>query len=393
MEPFGTESDDTAAAARIQLNDVSVLYPMAKSTLEFDAYIKPEEKGTKGVLFPQKLYEDATGMSESSDGDKPNVIGGRTDLLYKNLRMVAFRVDPCFAQVGPIVDANKCDNQIRLIFQSLSFVDKESTALDGGVHAFFRLTRTDLTALVKELVAARKSQPNGDKFLGPLNVHPLLAMQGLTGDEAKKLRSIVLKYAGESNLIRFTVFTPANGATSWSFSGFDVKAKKTTAMEIPTLPPQTNSVTFFRGFTGDLGGKFTPPTNSADNMQLLGDFEKTKSANAKEQSKAIDATFRIENPNFHSPDTIDCASCHMANPGRVLTAEKLNLVSGTHADEFQPDGTFVTKAHMKQPFKVGAASDLNLHVFSYRSSQPMVAPRVINETASVVAYLNSIIKL
>lgn len=72
-------------------------------------------------------------------------------------------------------------------------------------------------------------------------------------------------------------------------------------------------------------------------MQLLGNLATAKAASKTAQQAAFDAALRIENPTKHSPDTIDCASCH---------------------------------------------------VFSYRDGHPMIAVRVINETASVVAYLN-----
>jgi hypothetical protein len=43
---------------------------------------------------------------------------------------------------------------------------------------------------------------------------------------------------------------------------------------------------------------------------------------------------------------------------------------------------------MRQTTPVDESTNRNFHVFSYRDENPMIAMRVINETASVIAYLN-----
>jgi hypothetical protein len=387
------EEDLTAKASRVQLNDVSVLFPLAKTQAELDGgYLGADAEGVGGALLPESIYEKATGI-QPDHHTGPGPIGSDPTLQYANLKLVAFRIDPCFANVGPITDPSTCKNQLRLVFQALSF-DQASgtTALDGAVHAFYSLSREELTGLVDDVIALRKKQ-GGAKDLGALAVHPLLAKQGLLGGEAKGLEKLILAHAGAQNLTRFTMFVSTNLQTVWTFQGFDIDAKgKSTAMEIPTLPAHTTSVRYFVGFSQGLAGDFTPATKADDDMQILGNLSKAKAASKKDQQAAFDAALRIENPDFHSPNTIDCASCHVAGPGRVITGAALGLSATGNDNAFEPDGKFVKTKDLAQKTKVDMSNGLNVHAFSYKNAQPMIAMRTINETAGVVAYLNTEMK-
>ncbi|HSO38022.1 MAG TPA: hypothetical protein VLT33_36090 [Labilithrix sp.] len=388
-EGGGDEASDEAEIRRkpnqVQMNDVSVLFPLAKTQAEMAGHLAAAAAGNGGPLLPAKLYTDATGQPKSRTG--PGNVGSDVGLAYDDLKVVAFRVDPCFANIGPVVDASSRKNQLRIIFQAVSFADRSASTVDGAVHAFYSLTREELVGVVGEIVALRK-QESGSKSLGALAVHPTLAAQGLLGSESKGLARILLAHAGPKNLTRFTIFTPGNLATRWDFAGFDVSQGKTKPMVIPTLPGKATNVSFFAGFGSDLAGGFTPPTTAKDDMQLLGNLATARAATKANQQAAFDAALRIENPEKHSPDTIDCASCHVAGPARVLTGTKLSLSATGNANAFKRDAKFVTAAEMKQTTAIDGDTSRNFHVFSYRDAHPMIAMRVINETASVVAYLN-----
>jgi hypothetical protein len=124
-------------------------------------------------------------------------------------------------------------------------------------------------------------------------------------------------------------------------------------------------------------------------MQLLGNLERAQQAPRAEQQAAFDAALRIENPDKHSPETIDCASCHVAGVSRVVTGAKLGLSPAGNPNVFNPDPRFVTAADVRQTTQVNDDSRLNVHMFSYRSAQPMIGMRVINETAAVMAVMDS----
>jgi hypothetical protein len=362
--------------AALQMNDVSIVLPLAKTAKELDeGYVKADD------LLPKELYKSATGFPVEQPAHVP--VGSDVGLVYTKLRAVAFRFDPCFAQIGPITDEAACDNQLRIVFQALTYTPSGTGAADGAIHAFYKLTREELRSALDEVAAAR-----GNKELGPLQAHPLVVEQGLLGAESKALQAIVKKHASTKNLFRFTAFVSGNLQTVWHFNGFDIANGKATPMEIPTLPAGTTNVTYFAGFGASLSGDFTPATTSQDNMQLLGNYGKAKDASKADQQKALDAAFAIQNPAKHSPNTIDCASCHLAGPGAAITgARDLKLSLANNPNAFVPPAS-VPAADLKQVTPPSLENGLNVHAFSYRNDELMVSQRVINETASVVAYLN-----
>lgn len=367
----------TRNPADAQMNDVSVLYPLAKTEAEMSGYVSASDQGRGGSMLPADLFESVLGATSRTPAG----------LIYARMKLVALRIDPCFAHIGPIRDGESCQNQLRVTFQQLDFEDGAATAVDGAVHAFYSLTREELTSLTRQLVALRRREA-GETQLGPLAVHPILSTQGLLGGEAQGLREIILAHAGKPNLVRFTAFTPTSAAFRWDFFGFDVRDGALVPMVIPALQAGTTNVAFFAGFGNDFGGRFAPATTATDDMQLLGNLERARQASRAAQQAAVDAALRIENPNKHSADTIDCASCHAAGVTRVLTGGKLGLSVERSASLFRPDPRLVSASDMRQTTPVNDTSMLNVHAFSYRNTQPMIAARVINETAAVMTMMN-----
>lgn len=386
--PNSASSDDEvnatpSAGHALQMNDVSIVLPLAKTPAELEGgYLKADG------LLPRDLYTSLTGFPVDPPAHLP--VGADVGMPYSQLRAVAYRIDPCFAQIGPVTDEAACDNQLRIVFQSLSSNGGTAGAADGAIHAFYKLTRAELRGLVADIVDLRVANA-GAKELGPLQVHPVVAEQGLLGKESKALQALVAAHASTKNFTRFTMFKSANLQTVWHFAGFDVAEGKGTAMEIPTLPAGTTSETYFAGFSAHLGGDFSPATTSPDDMQLLGNYAKAKDAAKADQQAALDAAFAIQNPDKHSPNTIDCASCHVAGPGAVLTAGKdLGLSLANNKNAFAPDPSWIPAANLAQVTPPSLEHGLNLHNFSYRGDELMISQRVINETASVVAYLSSL---
>jgi hypothetical protein len=233
-----TQRDDVVAGTAVQMNDVSVLYPMANSADEAAGYLAPWSDGLGGSLFPESVYRSATGAQASSRVGQPlqNGFSPATGLDYGTMRAIAVRIDPCFGAIGPITQPDTCENQLRIVFQSLVLgADGRSQAADHSVHAFYSLTRDKLVAFVVQMTQLRSDQGQTDD-MGPLAVHPLLASQGLLGPFATGLNDLIVQFAGEQNLIRFTVFSSPRNAPIWIFKGFDVAPDGTTAPRmVPTL--------------------------------------------------------------------------------------------------------------------------------------------------------------
>jgi hypothetical protein len=371
----------------LQMNDVSILVPLAASDVQRDtSMLKASTPGVGGPLLAQALYDSATG----EDSGKPPAPGSPTPMPYADLRVVAIRLDPCFAHIGPITDEKSCENQLRLVFQPLDGAvggGGAFTSVDGGVHVFFSLTRAEVVDMAASIASLRVASGRSDD-LGPLAPHPIMVAEGLDGAFARGLFALVAAHAGPGNLVRFTRFQ-SNGP-AWFFSGFDIAKGAHTPMVIPTLPSNTTSESF-SNFSSTLEGLFSPTTTASDNMQLLANTTNAAAATPEARKAAFDAALRIENPGFHTPNTIDCASCHMTALARTVVGKAHGLDAAGNPNLFQTTSPFVSAADMKATTSANPPSTTsNLHVFSYKDINPSIAPRVINETAVVVDYLNSL---
>jgi hypothetical protein len=302
-----------------------------------------------------------------------------TRIAIGDLRAVAFRIDPCFAQMGTITAATACAHQLRIIYQpiTLNSSGKALSAQDAGVHAFYTLSSDDFADLVKGIVALREANSaTAGADLGPLAIHPILAKQGLSGKMDEGLNALVLKYAGTSSLTRITAFVGVFGQhTSWNFAAADVTKGKAVLSAIPGLPPKTvlESVNLGTAPEGLLSLTFPTP-DTADSVNPL-----------------LVATCQ-ESTDVNTPNTIDCASCHTAQIGRQLIGQDyFKLSTEGDANVFTPDSShvsakdFVSKYAATQPNGLSA----NLHAFSYDGTQPMIVQRVVNESAAIVAQLSA----
>jgi hypothetical protein len=377
-------SDVTAAKApQVQMNDVSIVLPLPQSQAELDqGYLLPSTVGSGGALIPQDLYLKYSGFPLNPG---PVLTGADSTLPYSQLRAVAFRIDPCFANIGPVTNDAACANQLRVVFQAITISNGTASANDSAIHAFYNLSRAELVTLLKDIVAARKAN-GGSQDLGPLAPHPLVVKQGLLGAENTALRAAILKHAGTKTLSRFTEFASGGTHFFWTFKGFDIANGEATEMVIPTLPANGTTETFSLASNGG-AVPYIPASTATDNMQILGNVVTAKAATDAQQKAALDVVFKIENPNFESPNTVDCASCHTTGVAKSF-ASGLGLAIDANPNGFAPNAQFVPAADtaVTTPFNPNAG--LNLHMFSYRDANLNVGQRVINETASVVAYIN-----
>ena len=372
-----------------QVNDVSILFPLAKTKAAFDrGYLTPASPAQGGTLLPKTLYERAFGAPGTLQ------IGGTPAApALSGLRLVAVRFDPCFAQRGAVQDESACKNQMRLVFQTLTFQSNRTVAADDAVHAFYAISREQLTGAIRTMIDLRKRLVR-DRRLGPLAPHPLL--KTATGDLevtiAAEVEALVTSLGGQRNLMQFTQFATSGLETTWNFSGFDVV--KNEAMKIPTLPAADDThVAFFAGFTpGQLEGDpaFVPASRApaVDNMQLLGNRATAAAAGAERRRRAFDALLRIEHPDLHTPDTIDCASCHAVEPARKLIGAKhfpSDIAAARGA--FVADAKYVPAADVAQPEQPD--SGVNVHMFSYKGSAPSIHLRTVNESAAIAAHVNA----
>lgn len=379
-QEFDDEKADTARNAQsAQMNDLTIIYPLPTKPTQLTTMLSPVSQGRSGKpLLPQEPF--ATLFPNVNNGG----VGADNQLQLDTLRMVAVRFDPCFAELGPIATAN-CDNQIRLIFQSLTVVEGTGSAVDGAVHAFYRVTRDELKALLKDVIALRRAQGQ-TAAMGALAKHPLLVKQGVDGAFAKALQAKLLERISAENLIQFTFFTPASTATAWNFSIFKKNGQAFEAVAIPASNNAQN-ITAFAGFSEELDGAITPQPEIRG-VDLLISASAARAASRAEQQLAYNTALAIENPTLHSPNTVDCASCHTAEASRVLVGESiLGLSSRGNPNLFVANKKFVSTRSLGHPTKPMPLRN-NFHMMSYRFDDLMIQQRVINETAALLPFVN-----
>jgi hypothetical protein len=368
-------------SADIQLNDVSILFPLPKTNQERDqGMLAMNAKGAHGVLLPEALYT-AVGPVSGRGPTTSTGIAGRAP--YKDLRVVAARIDPCFAELDVPADGEGCENQLRLVVQEV----RDGSTFDSALHLFYTITREELLDLVSAIGGLRQALRPGER-LGKLQPHPIMVEEGLAGSMSKGVRGAILAHAGQDNLIRVTRMTEFNGPF-WDFSGFDIVDGKTQPMQIPTLTaPQDLEQTFLREFSPELQGSAEPPSGSEDDFMVLMNPPEASALSEAEQRGKLTALVRIENPNVHSPNTVDCVTCHIATPATKLVVEPtLGLSAADIAEAFAPTGDAVSADELEPTFENNDFS-VNVHAFSYDGELIGINQRTVNESAAVVQFLS-----
>lgn len=364
-EPDAVSAEDDELTARsLFANDVSVLFPRPRGA-EVDRLLGATSAGDKGELLPEDVFARL-----------PRLVGeGAT---REELRVVGVRIDPCFPGLG-VEEAAGCWNQLRLVLQPVDARRPEEGVhpKDAAVHAFYTLTREELTDAARAVLAAKRGARGSRRTA--LGVHPLLEQQGLDGPFAADLRAIVLRHAGARNLSRVTFMTrEPSRQGQWKFGGFDLGEASATPMRIASLGEATEQTfsTFLRN------GNVTPAIQSPDDLSLLLRSFDADAASPEALANAYTAALRIQNPTLHSPDTVDCVSCHTATSAK-LWAEKEKGQS--------PEGNsaaFSTRFNVALTKSPAAERPDNLHSFGYFFDEVSISQRTANESAAVADYVN-----
>jgi hypothetical protein len=366
----------TPALAQWGMNDVTIIYPLPERPGDASQLISPQYPGLGGPWLPQKLYAR---LPEINQGEAKGY-------TYQNLRVVAVRIDPCFRSEG------KCLAQVRLVWQPVANSAYGSSAppglleaKDAAIHSFYTLDRAAFEALLKDYEALRSA--NGVDLSGePLRVHPVLAKQGLDGPFARGLRTLLAKYVGTRTLWRMTAMKSLVGDDQWAFLGFNVEAGSAKDIVIPrtrgaTLQSfQTLQVTQSE-FSG---GQVSPAPQGSDNLRVILQNSRVLPADDQLLGELGATVARIENPQIHSADTVDCVSCHTAQTAGSLLFERIAQLGN------EPQ---VRRAQFSSPLpllNLGRRQN-NTHVLralGYVERDLVLSRRVINETAHVAQALN-----
>jgi hypothetical protein len=367
------DATTTASAARVRPADVSIAFPLPDS-LAAPGLLAGTDLAAHGPLVDPAVFDRLPPLDAHTTGSAASA--GPT--ARAGLRLMALRLDPCF---GP-VDGSACRAQLRLVFQGLEQTEAGSVeASDGAVHVFVELSTEALVSLTRELLALTAA--SGGYPDAPLGVHPILAREGFGGPFAAGLRELVLRYAGAERSSRMTFFALLGaGATTWTFGVFDKVGGMYQRETIATTGSRQQSLTTTFGPPGHLSASVEHATTHADDLTLFLDTAEAMRATPEARQRAFAAALRVESPRVHTPDTIDCVSCHTAAPA-VRSAEAVfGLSSQGHAERFAPSTPVANPE---------AATIHNIHAFSYLGRQLAVSTRTANETAVVVEAMNTLL--
>jgi len=304
------------------------------------------------------------------------------DATYAGLRVVSLRFDPCFS-------GNPCYPQIRLVLQGLSA--NGSTAFDGAFHALYNLTSDEFAAATARLKALGALAPENDGVTR-LEVSPSLLAQGMAGAYAIGLRDLVTRYIGASNLAKLTFMSRAGGGGDrWDFGGFNLKDfQPGGAFPISGLDGTTLTQTVREdggrgpagpGAPGGPGGAqgynytVTPDVLRGE-LALVLSSATAQNAASEDRQRAMDALSRVENPALESPDTVDCAVCHLANRLRGHLQSTFSLSSAL---------SYTAGAETTRLVGGAERDNENLRGFGYFDAQPAISQRVANETIKVLS--------
>lgn len=365
-----------AEKINLNLNDISVLLPLPTND-KWNSLLQPEQTGARGTLLPRPyVVEHMPVLLQFTENSK----------LYPDFRVIGFRVDPCFTEGrGPV----KCKQQIRFVWQPLNIVDEKTQTVDVALHSFYELTDVEFKKLIQQLKDLKQQHSTADLTAQqPLSIHPIILQQGLEGNYYQELQKIILSYVGQENLSRITFMQLFANETVWFFGGLDILSdgsfKKISIPRINfTLQQFINSAPPARASTSFLGRIFPLPDQKDDNVNiLLSDSRLLDSKSEKEIVDAVRSAYSIENPALHNPGTLDCVSCHAAQPARIWAETTFaNFNYGDLSKVIYKPSTTGQDLTNVSPLK----NLTNIvRIFGYFDDQPIVTTRAINETNEAV---------
>lgn len=367
---------NSIADSRFEVNDVSILYDLPKDHEALDLLIGAKK------LIPKKHFDEI----------KPLIMGhpGSPKDEYASLRVIGVRIDPCFTYTN----SPKCFPQLRLVWQPVGKVQGKYTTFDAGLHTFHGLNPADWKSVLRRIKALKlKMESLGVSTKNtPLGIHPALKNPETKTVFELELAGIIQDYATAKTLSRITFMKLFTRDIWWVFGGFDIKNGRMVKMTLPRHSEKEDAQNFFNtDFNAPVGmkGAFTPElvntTKKNDLSELLKDFSYTFSTPegrvyVKESLGILD---RIENPKFFTPETIDCAHCHVAAGARAYLNDrdtKFYQANQKTAFRYSGSGTQNTSESL--------ANSKTMRMFGYFGSKTSLAQRVINESAEVARLLN-----
>ncbi len=346
----------------LDLNDVSWLVPLPPAA-QVPSMLGLETNGGRGPLLPKPLYDALPGL----------VTGLDAQALYTQFKVISIRIDPCF----PRTATSGCIQQLRLVAQPITVTALlKTTTEDGTIHLFYDLSDADF-ADAKQMVWQLKALAGANTDGVPLDVHPVMRAQGLTGPYATLLHGLVRRLCGAQNLTRVAFMQLLQPGAAWTFGAFNVENSQLVADPIPRLNALTVQGVQEFGNTDFRSGQLQPAA-TGDDLQVLLSESEMRLTDQRTLDRAVTSALRIEHPARSNPKTIDCGSCHTASRALSNARKERSIDTSTHADRYVGNPRFNLT-------RVDAVGDdpRALRAFGYLDAQSALSQRTINESAEI----------
>ena len=369
LHPDGGTVDSGVATftdGGLDLNDVSWLLPLP-APAHHSQLLGLDAAGSKGPLLPRRHYDVLPGLVTTEDAAE----------LFAKFRVVSVRVDPCF----PREPTSGCIKQIRLVAQPLTVTAFKTTTEDGAIHLLYELTDAEFDS-ARQTLRELKSLAAGATDGRPLEVHPVLRAEGLTGPYATQLHALVTRLCGEQNLTRVAFMRLVQTDVAWRFGAFNVVSGALVADPIPRLNTITQQGVQEFGNTAFRSGQLQPAA-SGDELSVLLSESEMRLTDTRTLDRAVTSALRLEHPARSNPKTVDCASCHVASRALRNARSERAIDTSTHADSYVGNSRFDLRR------LDGVGDDPRaMRAFGYFKDLSALSQRTINESAEVAEALS-----
>ncbi|MDP3151819.1 MAG: hypothetical protein Q8N23_04080 [Archangium sp.] len=349
----------------LDLNDVSWLLPLPHPGQQ-SLLLGFTSAGSKGPLFPRRLYDVLPGLVESQDAAA----------MFPSWRVISARIDPCFPK-----EPAGCIKQLRLVAQPIVVEALATTTEDGTIHLFYELTDAEFES-ARGSLAELKRLAGGVTNGKPLDVHPVMRAEGLAGPYASALHAMISRLCGEQNLTRVAFMRLVQKDVAWRFGALNLVSGMLAADPIPRLSNLTQQGVQEFGNTEFRSGELQPAAIGDDLSVLLSESE-MRLTDARTLDRAVTSALRIEHPARSNPLTVDCGSCHVASRALRNARAERTIDTSAHADRYVGNPRFDLRL-------VDAAGDdpRAMRAFGYFGAQSAFSLRTINESAEVAEALS-----
>jgi hypothetical protein len=419
----------------LDVNDVSVLFPIEKGSLNSDFEIPISPKLDVSTFVSQSLLNEVmeAGRSKGTVQDVGVPIAFDVPELrdLKNWRVVGFRFDPCAPTAALATEdvpsimkprVPGCIVQLRLITQPINrfraedgsmlklppfFADMtmhlvynlgvvKKSASDSELKANFAPFMPLISGLqkIKALSSSSKTATDG----APLGVHPGLRSEMGRGrsEQAQEVARYLSSFAGLPKLSSIAFMGTDSNASAplkWIFiAGAVTKDASGNAhfTQIPNLAFRSKTVMAIQKERSDNAPSSDGIRPSPEDLtRSVAPFVSLNALTERVSPTATDgrAVVEVDHPERSHVFNVDCVSCHMS--GVVIRGADLKA-SDMPGRYIPPIG--ITGYLAKDVDRDSDLADgLVFRNFGYFDTRPTIGTRTVNETSSVAYLSNRII--